>query len=178
MSLDGIPGLSDMPVVGRLFAHTQTKTNQTDIILTLTPHIIRVLDLDEADLRAFRVGRDSLAPSSELAAADRRAAAAAKLRPTPAPSRAGRPSTPCRADRAAQSDRARRALGGVASLNLLDRRAERLQPLDQLRVAALDRLERRQPALPVRGEPRGDERHPGSQIAAVERASAQPAAAR
>ena len=57
--LDGIPGLSDIPVVGRLFAHNRTEINQTDIILTLTPHIIRVLDLNEADLRAFRVGRDS-----------------------------------------------------------------------------------------------------------------------
>ena len=64
--LDGIPGLSDLPVVGRLFAHSRLETNQTDIILTLTPHIIRVLDVDENDLRAFRVGRDSLTPVSEL----------------------------------------------------------------------------------------------------------------
>ena len=65
-SLDGIPGLSDLPLVGRLFAHNTKSTNQTDIILTLTPHIIRVLDLTEADLRPFRVGRDSLAPIAEL----------------------------------------------------------------------------------------------------------------
>jgi general secretion pathway protein D len=65
-SLQGVPGLSDLPVVGRLFAHTQKTTEQTDIILTLTPHIIRVLDLTEADLRPFRVGRDSLAPIMEL----------------------------------------------------------------------------------------------------------------
>ena len=57
--LDGIPGLSDLPVIGRLFAHSRMETNQTDIILTLTPHIVRVLDLDESDLVAFRVGRDS-----------------------------------------------------------------------------------------------------------------------
>ncbi len=57
--LDGIPGLSDLPVIGRLFAHSRMETNQTDIILTLTPHIVRVLDLDERDLVAFRVGRDS-----------------------------------------------------------------------------------------------------------------------
>jgi general secretion pathway protein D len=63
-SLDGIPGLSDIPGVGRLFAHTQRTTSQTDIVLTLTPHIIRVLDLSEADLRAFRVGRDTLEPLS------------------------------------------------------------------------------------------------------------------
>jgi general secretion pathway protein D len=65
-SLSGIPGLTDIPVVGRLFGHTQKSAQQTDIILTLTPHIIRVLDLTEADLRPFRVGRDSLAPLTEL----------------------------------------------------------------------------------------------------------------
>ena len=65
-SLEGVPGLIDLPLVGRLFAHSQKTTNQTDIILTLTPHIIRLLDLSEADLRPFRVGRDSLAPIAEL----------------------------------------------------------------------------------------------------------------
>jgi general secretion pathway protein D len=65
-ALDGVPGLSDIPLVGRLFAHNTKRTDQTDIILTLTPHIIRVLDLNEADLRPFRVGRDSLAPITEL----------------------------------------------------------------------------------------------------------------
>jgi general secretion pathway protein D len=65
-SLEGIPGLSDIPVIGKLFAHNTKTTDQTDIILTLTPHIIRVLDLTEADLRPFRVGRDSLAPIADL----------------------------------------------------------------------------------------------------------------
>src|SRR5256885_1262146 len=65
-ALDGIPGLSDVPLVGRLFAPSTKTVDQTDIILTLTPHIIRVLDLTEADLRPFRVGRDSLAPIAEL----------------------------------------------------------------------------------------------------------------
>jgi general secretion pathway protein D len=65
-AIEGIPGLTDIPVVGRVFGHTTKTTDQTDIILTLTPHIIRVLDLTEADLRPFRVGRDSLAPLTEL----------------------------------------------------------------------------------------------------------------
>ena len=55
----GIPGLTDIPVVGRLFAFNRTETQATDIILTLTPHIVRVLDLTDADVRAFRVGRDT-----------------------------------------------------------------------------------------------------------------------
>jgi general secretion pathway protein D len=55
--LDGVPGLSDLPFVGRLFARNRKESLQTDIILTLTPHIVRTLDLTEADLRPFRLGR-------------------------------------------------------------------------------------------------------------------------
>ena len=57
---EGIPGLSDLPILGHLFTHSQVERDQTDIILTLTPHIVRVLDVSEDDLRAFRVGRDSV----------------------------------------------------------------------------------------------------------------------
>jgi len=64
--LNGIPGLSDIPVIGRLFAHNRKETRETDIILTLTPHIVRVLDLSESDLRPFRLGRDSGQPSADL----------------------------------------------------------------------------------------------------------------
>ncbi len=64
--LEGVPGLSDLPVIGRLFAHNSKTREQTDIILTLTPHIIRILDLTQADLRAFRVGRDALTPIGDL----------------------------------------------------------------------------------------------------------------
>jgi general secretion pathway protein D len=56
--LEGVPGLSDLPIVGRIFARSRRETQETDIILTLTPRIIRVLDLTEADLRPFRVGRE------------------------------------------------------------------------------------------------------------------------
>src|SRR5205085_2030604 len=65
-SLDGIPGLSDLPVVGKIFAHSQKTSNQTDIVLTLTPHIVRVLDLTESDLRPFRVSRDSVTPGADF----------------------------------------------------------------------------------------------------------------
>ena len=57
--LAGVPGLSDLPLVGKLFANNRRQTQETDIVLTLTPHIVRVLDLTEADLRPFRVRRDS-----------------------------------------------------------------------------------------------------------------------
>ena len=66
--LSGIPGLSDVPLVGHLFASNHKETQETDIILTLTPHIVRVLDLSEADLRPFRLARDSGAQGVELPA--------------------------------------------------------------------------------------------------------------
>src|SRR5262249_29845704 len=56
--LAGVPGLSDLPLLGHLFANNHKETQETDIILTLTPHIVRVLDLSEADLKPFRLGRD------------------------------------------------------------------------------------------------------------------------
>ena len=64
--LSGTPGLSDLPLIGRLFANHQKEARQTDIVLTLTPHIIRVLDLSEADLRPFRLGRDTGGGIAEL----------------------------------------------------------------------------------------------------------------
>jgi general secretion pathway protein D len=64
--MEGIPGLSDLPIVGRLFAHNRKETTQTDVVLTLTPHIIRVLDLNEGDLRPFRVSNDGNAPLIDL----------------------------------------------------------------------------------------------------------------
>lgn len=65
--LAGVPGLSDIPILGRLFAHSRRETQETDIILTLTPRIVRVLDLTEEDLRPFRVGGEGSASPIELA---------------------------------------------------------------------------------------------------------------
>lgn len=60
----GLPGLSDLPLIGRLFANNRKEVHESDIVLTLTPHIVRVLDLSEADLRPFRLGRDAGATPS------------------------------------------------------------------------------------------------------------------
>ena len=57
-TMEGVPGLVDIPVVGRLFARSKKESQETDIVMTLTPRIVRVLDLSESDVRAFKVGRD------------------------------------------------------------------------------------------------------------------------
>lgn len=66
-SLSGVPGLSDLPVIGKLFAYNHKETAETDIILTLTPRIVRVLNLTPEDLQPFKVGRDSNAPIMDVA---------------------------------------------------------------------------------------------------------------
>lgn len=60
-SLEGIPGLSDIPVIGRMFARNRRERQETDIVLTLTPHIVRVLDVSDADLAPLKVARDTSA---------------------------------------------------------------------------------------------------------------------
>jgi general secretion pathway protein D len=65
-SLAGIPGLSDIPLIGRLFAYNHKETQTSDIILTLTPRIVRVLELTDTDLAAFRVGRDGASGGVDL----------------------------------------------------------------------------------------------------------------
>jgi len=65
-ALSGIPGLSDLPVIGRLFGYNRKETQETDIILTLTPRIVRVLNLTAADLQPFKVGREGGAPLTDI----------------------------------------------------------------------------------------------------------------
>ena len=36
-ALNGVPGLSDLPLVGHIFAHSTKSAQQTDIVMTLTP---------------------------------------------------------------------------------------------------------------------------------------------
>lgn len=60
-TLEGIPGLADIPVIGRFFAKNHKERQETDIVLTLTPHIVRVLDLTDADLSPLKVLRETSA---------------------------------------------------------------------------------------------------------------------
>ncbi len=54
-----IPFLSDIPIVGLLFTHNNTDKKTTDLVLTLTPHIIRIPDITEEDVTPYYVGTDA-----------------------------------------------------------------------------------------------------------------------
>jgi general secretion pathway protein D len=57
-SEEGVPGLSDIPVLGRLFGKKRNENQRTDIVLTLTPHIIRRADITAEDLAPIWVGTE------------------------------------------------------------------------------------------------------------------------
>jgi general secretion pathway protein D len=50
------PLLGDLPLIGRLFTDERTEQSRTDLVLTMTPHIIRVPDITEEDLAPMWVG--------------------------------------------------------------------------------------------------------------------------
>ncbi|MCB1037468.1 MAG: hypothetical protein KDD47_26795, partial [Acidobacteria bacterium] len=58
-SESGIPGLSEIPLLGRLFSNNNSNNGRTDVILTMTPHIIRTPNLTEDDLLPIWVGTES-----------------------------------------------------------------------------------------------------------------------
>jgi len=55
----GIPGLSEIPILGRIFGKTSTQIKRSDVMLTLTPHIIRTPDVTEGDLMPIWVGTEA-----------------------------------------------------------------------------------------------------------------------
>jgi general secretion pathway protein D len=54
-----IPFIGDLPVIGRLVSRKKTTRDTTDLVLTLTPHIIRIPDVTEEDLTPVYVGTDA-----------------------------------------------------------------------------------------------------------------------
>ncbi len=55
-SLTGFPGAIHVPILKQLFSANDTSISQTDIVMLLTPHIIRTSGLTEQDLRPIYIG--------------------------------------------------------------------------------------------------------------------------
>ncbi|MFQ5744617.1 MAG: cohesin domain-containing protein [Acidobacteriota bacterium] len=55
----GIPGLMDIPGLGRIFSSTQEEVVKTDVLLSITPHILRRAEITDDDLRAIYVGTEA-----------------------------------------------------------------------------------------------------------------------
>jgi general secretion pathway protein D len=98
-ALTGLPGLASVPFLGKLFAKNHEEGQQTDIVMTLTPHVVRQTEIREEDLRSFLVGGESSpflfeapAPSSSPAAP--RPAEPPRIEPIRPPSATPQPGPP------------------------------------------------------------------------------------
>ena len=56
MTENDVPFLSELPIIGRLFSRDSTTNENTDVVLTMTPHIIRIPDITADDLAPLWVG--------------------------------------------------------------------------------------------------------------------------
>jgi len=58
-SSSGIPGLADLPILGHLFASKSNEKVKTEIVLLITPHILRNAQAQQPALTEFRGGTEN-----------------------------------------------------------------------------------------------------------------------
>ena len=54
--VQGLPGLSQIPLIRRLFSNEKIEKSQTELLITLIPHIVRSPEVTEANLRGVASG--------------------------------------------------------------------------------------------------------------------------
>jgi general secretion pathway protein D len=54
-----VPGIGDMPVLGRLFSQTRDNTTKTEIVLLITPRLVRTLARPEVRAAEFAAGTEA-----------------------------------------------------------------------------------------------------------------------
>jgi general secretion pathway protein D len=79
-TLTGFPGLSNVPILKRLFSSENVEKNTSELLVVLIPHIIRSPEISEANMRGVAAGNDQ---TVKLNFAPRR--------PAPAPAPAVKP---------------------------------------------------------------------------------------
>lgn len=57
---DRLPGLGDIPLIGRLFANQEDRKSKTEIVLAITPRIINNLALPSAEVSEYWSGTESV----------------------------------------------------------------------------------------------------------------------
>jgi len=54
-----VPGFGDIPVVGRLFGSTRDQLDRTEIVLSITPHLVRTVQRPAASASEFGAGTEA-----------------------------------------------------------------------------------------------------------------------
>jgi len=58
-SANKVPGLADLPIIGRLFSSKQSTNKKTEIVLLITPRVIRNIEQPDSDISEFVTGTES-----------------------------------------------------------------------------------------------------------------------
>jgi general secretion pathway protein D len=106
-SISGVPLLEQIPILGRLFSSERLENAENEILIVLLPHVVRVPDITDLNLRSVSAGTDqtvklNFAPAPNdhpalppaPAAAPKPAAPAPQPAPPPAPTPDTQPPTP------------------------------------------------------------------------------------
>ena len=96
-----IPGLGDIPILGKLFSSVEKSKGKTDVVMTITPHVIRSLETPEKPLQSFWSGTEETYSTRPLFSefptvgeVKRERGAEAAPPPTTAPPSESRPAVP------------------------------------------------------------------------------------
>jgi general secretion pathway protein D len=54
-----LPGLGDVPLIGRLFGSRQDTRDKTEVVLSITPHLVRNIQRPAANAAEFNAGTES-----------------------------------------------------------------------------------------------------------------------
>jgi general secretion pathway protein D len=65
-SADRVPGIGELPVAGRLFSHTLDNRTRTEIVLLITPRLVRQLARPEAGAVEFAAGTEAATGAPRL----------------------------------------------------------------------------------------------------------------
>ena len=68
-SADRVPGMGELPIVGRLFSNTNETRNRTEIMLLITPRLARALTRPEAGAVEFAAGTEAATGTPRLGGA-------------------------------------------------------------------------------------------------------------
>lgn len=100
-NVNGIPGLAKLPFFKYLFSDNRTEKVTNDILIVITPHVLRMPEITSADLRPLAAGTDTNVRVYYKDEEPQPGAAASPLVPSAAPPAAAAPS-PATAPPAAQ----------------------------------------------------------------------------
>ena len=82
-----VPGLANLPLLGRLFRNNNDTVNKTEIVLLITPRVVRGIGRPEARLEEFNSGTELELGGSGSGGNVPQLAAPAQPTPQPPPSR-------------------------------------------------------------------------------------------